>query len=101
RRAWPRPAPRETLMIDFGLSEDQEALQRAAREFLGRECPPALVREAARIPDGVPRALYGRMAELGWMGLAVPEAQGGLGLGVLELALVLEELGRVVAPGPF
>src|SRR5215470_8036371 len=41
------------------------------------------------------------MAELGWMGLVVPEAEGGLGLGVLELALVLEELGRVAAPGPF
>ena len=88
-------------MIDFGLSEDQEALGRAARDFLARECPPALVRETARTPDGVPRALYTRMAELGWMGLIVPEAQGGLGLGILELALVLEELGRVAAPGPF
>ena len=83
-------------MIDFGLSEDQEALQRAAREFLARECPPTLVRETARVPDGVPRALYARMAELGWMGLAVPEAQGGLGQGALELALVLEELGRII-----
>src|SRR5262245_27237862 len=41
------------------------------------------------------------MAELGWMGLVVPEAEGGLGLGTLELALVCEELGRVAAPGPF
>ncbi len=88
-------------MIDFGLSEDQEALQRAAREFLARECPPALVRETAGTPDGIPRALYAKMAELGWTGLIVPEKDGGLGLGVLDLALVLEELGRVVAPGPF
>jgi alkylation response protein AidB-like acyl-CoA dehydrogenase len=88
-------------MIDFGLSEDQEALARAAREFLARECPPALVRETARTPDGVPRGLYGKMAGLGWFGLAVPEVQGGLGLGTLELALVLEEMGRAVAPGPF
>jgi alkylation response protein AidB-like acyl-CoA dehydrogenase len=88
-------------MIDFGLSEDQEALQRAAREFLARECPPALVRETAKQPDGVPRALYRQMAENGWFGLLVPEKDGGLGLGVLDLALVLEELGRVVAPGPF
>src|SRR5439155_300499 len=51
--------------------------------------------------DGIPTALYAKMAELGWMGLIVPEAEGGLGLGVLELALVLEELGRVAAPGPF
>jgi alkylation response protein AidB-like acyl-CoA dehydrogenase len=88
-------------MIDFGLSEEQEALQTAARDFLARECPPALVRETAKVPDGVPRALYGKMAELGWMGLAVPEKEGGLGLGTLDLALVLEELGRVAAPGPF
>jgi len=88
-------------MIDFGLSEEQEALQRSAREFLVRECPPALVRETAKADDGVPRALYRQMAELGWMGLLVPEKQGGLGLAALDLALVLEELGRVAAPGPF
>ena len=86
-------------MIDFGLSDDQDALQRAARDFLARECPPALVRETAKTPDGVPRALYAKMAELGWTGLVVPEAEGGLGLGTLELALVCEELGRVAAPG--
>jgi alkylation response protein AidB-like acyl-CoA dehydrogenase len=88
-------------MIDFGLSEEQEALQRSAREFLARECPPALVRETATSDDGVPRDLYRKMAELGWMGLIVPEKDGGLGLGALDLVLVLEELGRVAAPGPF
>ena len=88
-------------MIDFGLSEDQEALQRSARDVLARECQPALVRETAKSSDGVPAALYAKMAELGWTGLIVPEAHGGLGLGTLELALVFEELGRVVAPGPF
>jgi alkylation response protein AidB-like acyl-CoA dehydrogenase len=88
-------------VIDFGLSEEQEALQRSARDFLTRECPPALVREAARRPDGLPHALYARMSELGWTGILVPEAAGGLGLGTLELALVLEELGRAAAPGPF
>jgi alkylation response protein AidB-like acyl-CoA dehydrogenase len=88
-------------MMDFGLSEEQEALARAAREFLARECPPALVRETAKTGDGIPRDLYAKMAELGWTGLVVPAAQGGLGLGTLDLALVLEELGRVVAPGPF
>jgi alkylation response protein AidB-like acyl-CoA dehydrogenase len=88
-------------VIDFGLSEEQEALQRSAREFLLRECPPVLVRETASTPEGIPSALYAKMAELGWMGLIVSEADGGLGLGVLELALVLEELGRVAAPGPF
>ncbi len=88
-------------MIDFGLSAEQEALQASAREVLARECPPALVRETARSADGVPRTLQRRMAELGWMGLLVPEKDGGLGLGVLDLALVCAELGRVAAPGPF
>src|SRR5262245_39388031 len=88
-------------MIDFGLSEEQEALQRSAREFLARECPPPLVRDTAKSDDGVPRDLYRKMAELGRMGLIVPEKDGGLGLGALDLALVLEEMGRVAAPGPF
>jgi alkylation response protein AidB-like acyl-CoA dehydrogenase len=88
-------------MMDFGLSGDQEALQRAARELLARECPPALVRATAKTADGIPRSLQAKMAELGWIGLAAPEAEGGLGLGTLELALVCEELGRVAAPGPF
>jgi len=88
-------------MIDFGLSEDQEALQQSARDFLTRECPPALVRDTATSEDGVPRDLYRQMAELGWMGLIVPEKEGGLGLGALDLVLVLEELGRAAAPGPF
>jgi len=88
-------------MIDFGLSEDQEALQRAAREFLAAECPPALVRENAADGDGIPRGLYRKMAELGWIGLVVPGAMGGLGLSTIDLALVLEEIGRAVVPGPF
>src|SRR5262245_38792423 len=92
---------RPPAMIDFGLSDEQEALQRSAREFLARECPPALVRETAKSDDGVPWDLYRKIAELGWMGLIVPEKQGGIGLGLLDLAFVLEELGRGAAPGPF
>ncbi|MFN8544153.1 MAG: acyl-CoA dehydrogenase family protein [Candidatus Binatia bacterium] len=88
-------------MIDFGLSDEQEALQRAAREFLAGECPPSLVRETAKTPDGVPRALFRKIAEQGWLGLAVPEKFGGLGLHTLDLALVLEEAGRAALPGPF
>lgn len=88
-------------MIEFGLTDDQEALQRSAREFLAAECPPARVRDVAKDGDGVPRDLYKQMADLGWMSLLVPEKLGGLGLGALELALVSEEIGRVAAPGPF
>jgi alkylation response protein AidB-like acyl-CoA dehydrogenase len=87
--------------MDFGLSEEQEHLQRSAREFLGRECPPAFVREVMRDADGFPRGFYQKLAALGWTGLIVPESFGGLGLGMLDLAVLMEEIGRAVMPGPF
>jgi alkylation response protein AidB-like acyl-CoA dehydrogenase len=87
--------------MDFGLSEEQELLQRAAREFLERECTAAFVRTVASDEEGFPRTLYRQMAELGWNGLIVPESYGGLGLGFLELALLIEEMGRAALPGPF
>jgi alkylation response protein AidB-like acyl-CoA dehydrogenase len=87
--------------MDFGLSEEQELLQRSAAEFLRAECPPSLVRELAGDEDGVPRALYRKMAALGWMGMVVPESYGGAGLSLLDLALLVEQFGRVVLPGPF
>jgi len=88
-------------MIDFALSSEQESLQQSARDFLAKECPPLLIRDCAPLEDGVPRGLYREMGALGWMGVLVPEARGGLGLGALELAALCEELGRVAAPGPF
>jgi alkylation response protein AidB-like acyl-CoA dehydrogenase len=87
--------------MEFGLSEEQEMLQRSAREFLTRECPPTFVRELFRDKDGFSRELHRKMAEQGWTGLLIPEAYGGLGLGMLEMALLLEEMGRAVVPGPF
>jgi alkylation response protein AidB-like acyl-CoA dehydrogenase len=87
--------------MDFGLSEEQELLQRSAAEFLAAECPPSLVREVARDEEGYPRGLYRRMAELGWLGLIVPEAHGGAGMSMLDLAVLMEQLGRHVVPGPF
>jgi alkylation response protein AidB-like acyl-CoA dehydrogenase len=88
-------------MIDFGLAPEQDALQQSARQFLAKECPPLLVRDCVSIEDGLPRGFYREMAALGWMGVLVPEASGGLGLGAIELAALCEELGRVAAPGPF
>jgi len=87
--------------MDFGLSEDQQLLQSSAAEFLAGECPPSFVREVARDEEGYPRGLYRQMAELGWMGLIVPEAYGGAELALLDLALLTEQLGRAVVPGPF
>ena len=87
--------------MDFGLSEEQEMLQRSAREFLTQECPPTFVRTLYTEPDGFSRELHRKMAEQGWTGLLIPEAYGGLGLSMLDMALLLEEMGRAVVPGPF
>lgn len=87
--------------MDFGLSEEQEMLQRSAREFLTQECPPPFVRALYTDPDGFSRELHRKMTEQGWTGLLIPEAHGGLGLSMLDMALLLEEMGRAVVPGPF
>jgi alkylation response protein AidB-like acyl-CoA dehydrogenase len=87
--------------MDFGLSEEQEMLQRAAREFLTQECPPTFVRELLKDKEGFSRELHRKMAEQGWTGLLIPEAYGGLGLSMLDMALLLEEMGRAAVPGPF
>jgi alkylation response protein AidB-like acyl-CoA dehydrogenase len=87
--------------MDFGLSEEQELLQATVRQFLANECPPAKLREHFESPEDRSAELWGRMAELGLAGLTVPEAHGGAGLGLLELALVAEQLGYGAAPGPF
>ncbi len=87
--------------MDFGLSEEQELMRSSAREFLSQECPAAFVRDLYDDTDGFSPELHRKMAEMGWTGLLVPEAHGGLGLGMLDMAVVLEEIGRVVVPGPF
>ena len=87
--------------MDFGLSEEQELLQSSAREFLTQECPPEFVRELYDDEAGFSPELHRKMAKMGWTGLLVPEAYGGLGLGMLDMAVLLEEIGRAIVPGPF
>jgi alkylation response protein AidB-like acyl-CoA dehydrogenase len=87
--------------VDFGLTDEQEQLRDAARELLLRECPMERVRKIAADPAGHDAGLWRTFAEAGWLGILVPEAQGGAGLGMLDAAVVLHELGRAVAPGPF
>ncbi len=90
--------------MELDFDPDQEALRDSVRAFLAVECPIAAVREIVetRIGGGQvePTVLQEKMSDLGWPALTVPEAAGGLGLGAIELALVAEELGRAVAPGP-
>ncbi len=86
----------------FALTEDQAALRDAVRDLLTRECPPAVVREAWDGGAGAPRvaAAWSKLAEMGVVGAAVPEAAGGLGLGACDVVPLLEEAGRVALPLP-
>ena len=85
------------------LTEDQELLAKTAADFVAENSPVARVRALrdANDPDGFSRALWKQMAELGWVGIPFPESLGGAGMGLAELAVVLEELGRNLAPEPF
>jgi alkylation response protein AidB-like acyl-CoA dehydrogenase len=86
--------------MDFELTESQEELKSAVRAVLSERCPPALARSV--VETGVLAEQPWRSAvELGWPGVAIAEELGGLGLGFAELALVVEEHGRALAPGPF
>ena len=87
--------------MDFGLSEEQQQLKDSAREFLSGECPTTFVRKVMASDDGYPRELYAQIAKLGWTGLIVPEKFGGAGLGMLDMAMILEEGGYAAMPGPF
>lgn len=87
--------------MDFGLTEEQELLRRASRDFLEKECPQSLVRQTESDEKGYSLELWTKMAELGWIGLPIPEEYGGMGGGYLELVLLAEEMGRACLPGPF
>lgn len=87
--------------MDFGFNEDQELLRDSARVFLEAESPMRLVRQLMSEEEGHSPALWQQLASLGWLGMIIPEEDGGLGLSFVEMALVLEEMGRVVLPGPF
>jgi alkylation response protein AidB-like acyl-CoA dehydrogenase len=86
--------------MDFAFSEEQEMLRASARDFLTKEVPSSRVRRIMEAPDAWDEGLWKKLAELGWTGLGVPEAYGGVGT-FLDLVVVLEEAGRALLPGPF
>ena len=86
------------MQLDF--TPEQDELRDGVRTMLTNECPMALVREVFEKGTRAD-ALWAHMVELGWPALTVPETAGGLGFGAVELAVVVEELGRVMAPGPY
>ena len=87
--------------MDFGFSEEQEMMRQSARQFLETECAMTYVRKMMDDDTGYSEDQWKKMAGLGWMGLILPEAHGGSGLNMVDLVVVLEEMGRVVMPGPF
>ena len=86
--------------MDILPSEEEQLLKNAAREFLEAEVSTALVREMELDENGYPPDLWRQMADLGWLGLAIPEEYGGQGLPLTYMGMVMEELGRVLAPVP-
>src|SRR6266511_2072551 len=87
--------------LDFEFSEDQELLRATVRRFLAERAPVAYVRSMLDDERGATDEIWSGLAELGVTGLLVPEAQGGAGMGMVDMAVVREELGRAVHPGPF
>jgi alkylation response protein AidB-like acyl-CoA dehydrogenase len=87
--------------MNFSFSEDQVLLRNSVRAALDEQCTAARVRALMDDPRGYDESLWSEMAKLGWLGLPFPEEQGGAGLGLVELCLVLEEMGRAAYPGPY
>jgi alkylation response protein AidB-like acyl-CoA dehydrogenase len=86
--------------MDFGFSEEQELLRAEVRKFLDRNAPLDEVRKIMASEAGLDRALWQQMAELGWVGLAIPDEHGGTGLDLVTLIVLLEETGRTLFPSP-
>jgi len=86
--------------VNFDFSDDQKQLREQARRFLTDRCPPSAVRVILEGSESYDRALWKGLGEMGFLGAAIPEEYGGVGLGHLELCVIAEELGRAVAPVP-
>ena len=87
--------------MDFDFSEDQEMIRSSIKSMLDKEYPPDKAREMGEDPKGYSPDLWRQMAELGWLGLSLPEEYGGAGVEVLDLMIVIEEMGRKLLSGPF
>ncbi|NRA03004.1 MAG: acyl-CoA dehydrogenase family protein [Myxococcales bacterium] len=86
--------------MNFGFEEEQELLRREIRKFLDEQCPMEEVRRLAQSSDGYSREQWKQLAELGWLGLMLPEAYGGAELTWVDAVVLLEETGRSLFPSP-
>jgi alkylation response protein AidB-like acyl-CoA dehydrogenase len=87
--------------MNFDFSDDQKQLRDQARKFLAEKCPPKAVRAVLDGKAPYDRELWKGLAEMGFLGVAIPEEFGGAGAGHLELCVIAEEMGRALAPVPF
>jgi alkylation response protein AidB-like acyl-CoA dehydrogenase len=88
-------------VVSYRPTEEQDLIRSTARRFLEERIPLERVRELMMSDDGFDRILWKEMADLGWTGLTIEEELGGAGFGPIELSVLLEEMGRMVTPGPF
>ncbi len=86
--------------MKFAFTEEQEMLQKSAQDFLTNECGKKVLKDLEESESGFSRELWEKMAGLGWMGIVVPEAQGGVELSLMELAVLFEAYGRAALNGP-
>jgi alkylation response protein AidB-like acyl-CoA dehydrogenase len=87
--------------MDLSLNEEQQMLQKMARDFLEDKCPPAIVRELEASELGYSPDMWHEIADLGWVGLIFPEKYGGSELSLVDLAIIYEEVGRAILPSPY
>src|SRR6202162_5169875 len=87
--------------MNFDFSDEQKQLRDEARKFLAEKCPPKAVRVVLDGKEPYDRELWQGLAEMGFLGVAIPEEFGGAGAGHLELCVIAEEMGRALAPAPF
>src|ERR1700730_14354010 len=87
--------------MQFGLTDTQQTLKTTARKFLAAECPPAEVRKMIETDTAFDMGLWRKIADQGWTGILFDEEYGGSAMGMAEMAVVLEEMGRALLPGPY
>ena len=88
------------MSVDFNLTEEQEVIQKSVREFLEKEAK-TVARDAEETEEGYSPQLWQKMADLGWMGISFPEEYGGNEGNIIDLLILLEEMGKMLVPGPF
>ncbi|HWX04965.1 MAG TPA: acyl-CoA dehydrogenase family protein, partial [Bradyrhizobium sp.] len=87
--------------MNFDFSDEQKQMRDEARKFLAEKCPPKAVRAVLDGKTTYDKELWKGLAEMGFLGVAIPEKFGGAGAGQLELCVIAEEMGRALAPVPF